>query len=101
MGSLPAELASNHAWKDSSASLLQIRFLLRQDCALNGANLQTDSAINAGVEIDPEESSALGVGTLARMDAGHRTGVDAICHPLADIGDDRVSHAATDSVAGF
>ena len=77
-----------------SADGLQLGPLLRQDRTLHRANLEADAAIDAGVEIDPVERRALAVGPLAGVDAGHRTGVDAIGHAFAHVGDDRVGHAA-------
>ena len=56
------------------------------------ADLQADAAIDTGVEIDPIERCALAVGAAAGIDAGHRAGIDAIGHTLADIGEDGVGH---------
>ena len=78
----------------SSLGLLQIGPFLGQDRPLDRADLKTDAAIDAGIEVNPEVGRSLAVGPFARVDAGHRAGINAISDALADVGDDRVGHGA-------
>ena len=78
--------------KIRSAALLKVRALLGQDGAFHRAHLQTDAAVDAGVEIDPVKVGALFVFSLTLIDAGHGAGIHTVGNALADIGDDRVGH---------
>ena len=68
--------------------------LLGEDRAFHRADLQTDPAINAGVEIDAVVLQTLLIAAGPGMDAGHRAGLNTIGHTHADLGDDAVGHQA-------
>jgi hypothetical protein len=75
-----------------SRRFLQIRALFCQDCAVNRANLKTDTAVNTGCKINPVPTGALGVFTGTIMDTAHGASIDTVCNALADIGDNGMSH---------
>tara|TARA_E500000178_G_scaffold331473_1_gene364404 strand:+ start:794 stop:967 length:174 start_codon:yes stop_codon:yes gene_type:complete len=54
--------------------------------------LETDTAIDAGIKINPVEVSSFLVFSLALLDTRDWTRVNAICHSLADVRDDGMSH---------
>ena len=80
-----------------SGSSLKIRPLFSENRSLDRAHLQTDPTIDAGVEIDPVELSSFLVATLAGLDAGDGTGIEAIGDAFADIGHDRMGHERIES----
>ena len=71
---------------------LEFRLLLWNDRPCHWADLEADAAVDAGVEINPIELGALGIGSAARVNASHRAGINAIGHAFADVGDDCVCH---------
>jgi hypothetical protein len=71
---------------------LEFRAFLGQDRSLDGTDLKADSAVDAGVEIDPVEIGTLLVFAVALIDASHGAGVDAIGNAFAHISNDGVSH---------
>ena len=77
-----------------SGSALEVRSFFSKDRSLHRADLEADAAIDAGVEINPEELSALFVATLSGLNTSHRASIEAIGDAFADIGHDRVGHGA-------
>ena len=71
---------------------MEFGLLLRNNRAGHWADLEADAAVDTGVEINPIELGALGLGAAARVDASHRAGINAIGHAFADVGDDCVCH---------
>ena len=59
---------------------MQGRLLLGENGPRHGTDLQADAAIDTGIEIDPIKARALKVRPLTWVDAGHRTGIDAVGH---------------------
>jgi len=57
------------------------------------ADLQADTAVNAGREIDPVPVCALLVFAGAFMDAGDWAGIDAVGNPFTDVRYDGVRHS--------
>ena len=55
--------------------------------------MQTDSAINAGREIDPVPVCSFGVFAWAFVNTGNRAGIDAICDAFTGIRYDRMRHS--------
>ena len=77
-----------------SGSALEVRPFFSKDRSLHRADLEADAAIDAGVEINPEELSALLVASLSGLNTSHRASIEAIGDAFADIGHDRVGHGA-------
>jgi hypothetical protein len=75
-----------------SGGALKVAPLLSQDGSFNWADLEADTAVNAGIEINPVELRPLFVATFAWLDTRDWTGIKAIRDSLADIRHDRVSH---------
>jgi hypothetical protein len=55
--------------------------------------LQANAAVDAGVKIDPIPIGSLLILTRTGMDAGDRTGSDAIGHTFASFGNNRMGHS--------
>ena len=75
-------------------SALEIRAFFSKNCTLHRTDLQTDAAVDAGIEINPVELGTFLVAALACLDAGDRTRIKAIGDAFADIGHDCVGHGA-------
>jgi hypothetical protein len=73
-------------------SFLQIRAFFSHDRAFHWADLQTNTAINAGREVNPIPRSPLLIFAGAVMNAGHWAGFHAIGNAFANIGDDSMCH---------
>jgi hypothetical protein len=74
-------------------AFLEVGSFLGKNRTLNWTHLKADPAINAGVKINPVKLCAFTVAPLAGLYTGDRAGINAICNALADISDDRMSHA--------
>ena len=71
---------------------LKIGTFFGQDRAIHRADLKTDAAVDAGVEVDPEKISTFLVLAFAGFDACHGAGIHTVGDSFADIRDDGVSH---------
>ena len=92
-GLIPASRACLVSFPNVRVSApLKIGAFFRQDRAINRADLQTNAAIDAGVEVDPVKIGALLVFAFTGVDACHRAGIDTVGDPFADIRNDGVSH---------
>jgi hypothetical protein len=73
---------------------LEIGLLFGNDGASYRTNLKANTAINAGIEINPIKSCAFRVGSLTRVDTSDWTGIDAVGHALTHVGKDGVGHGS-------
>lgn len=71
---------------------LQFGLFFWQDCTLYRADLNADTAVDAGVKIDPVPVSTFLVFTGAFVNTGNRTSVYAVGNALADVGNNGVGH---------
>jgi hypothetical protein len=71
---------------------LQIGAFFGQNRAFYGANLEANSAIDAGGEVDPVPVCAFGVFARAGMNASNGASIDAIGNAFAGIGNNGVGH---------
>ena len=92
-GLIPASRACLVSFPNVRVSApLKIGAFFRKDRAIHRADLKTDAAVDAGVEVDPEKIGALLVFAFTGVDACHRAGIDTVGDSFADIRDDGVSH---------
>ena len=75
-----------------SACFLEVGAFFGENGSLDRTNLQTDPTVDAGIKVDPIKICPLFVFPLSLVDAGHRTGINTIRDPFANIGHDRVGH---------
>ena len=83
---------NNELKERRSAHLLQVRPFLGKDGSLHRADLKTDSAVDAGIKVDPVVVGSLAVLATSLIDAGDRAGIDAVGDAFAHIAHDRVGH---------
>lgn len=79
--------------RDLARRVLEIRSLLWQDRPFNGADLQADSAINAGGKINPIPVGAFGIFARTFVNTGNRTGVHAVRDAFTGIRYNRMGHS--------
>jgi hypothetical protein len=73
--------------------LLQFRTLIWNDRLFDRTHLQTNTAVNAGIKINPKPISTLDIFARARVNASNRTSADAISNSLANIRNDSMWHS--------
>lgn len=81
--------------------LLQLGAFFGDDRAFHRTDLQTNATVNAGGKVNPIPIGALCIFTGSRMDAGNRTGIDAVGNAFAGIRNDRVRHRVLSEVISF
>jgi hypothetical protein len=67
---------------------LEVGAFFGDDCAFDGANLDTNSAVDTGRKIDPIPIGAFDIFSRSLVDAGHWTSGYAIRHTLTNISHD-------------
>jgi hypothetical protein len=72
--------------------ILQIGAFFGHDRALNGAHLQTNSAINARRKINPIPIRPFGVFARTGMNARDRTSINAISDAFTNVSNNRMGH---------
>jgi hypothetical protein len=73
-------------------SFLKVGAFFGKNRTLDGTHLQANRAVNAGLKVDPKPVCAFAVFAGAGMDAGDRTGGDAIGNTFTNFGDNGVGH---------
>ncbi len=76
----------------SRRSLLQLRPFIWNDRTFDRTHLQTNTAVNTGIKINPKPISTLDIFAGAGVNASNRTSADAISNSLANIRNDSVRH---------
>jgi hypothetical protein len=76
----------------SRGSLLQLGPLIWNDRLFDRTHLQTNTAVNAGIKINPKPISTLDIFAGAGVNASNRTSADAISNSLANIRNDSMWH---------
>jgi hypothetical protein len=76
----------------SRGSLLQLGPLIWNDRTCDRTHLQTNTAVNAGIKINPKPISTLDIFARAGVNASNRTSADAISNSLANIRNDSMWH---------
>jgi hypothetical protein len=74
--------------------LLQFWTFVWDDRIFDRTHLQTNAAVNAGIEVNPKPISAFDVFSGAGVNASNRTSADAISNSFADICNDSVRHVS-------
>jgi hypothetical protein len=78
----------------SSWGLLQFGTFVWDDRIFDWTHLQTNAAVNAGIEVNPKPICAFDVFAGAGMNASNWTSADAIGNSFADICNDSVRHVS-------
>lgn len=86
--SLPSTMSNEQLWR-----FLQIGSFFWNNCSFDWANLHTDSAINAGSEVNPVPVCAFGIFTRPFVNTGDWTSIDTISDAFTDVGNNGVWHS--------
>jgi hypothetical protein len=76
----------------SRGCLLQLRPFIWNDRLFDRTHLQTNTAVNAGIKINPKPISTLDIFAGTGVNASNRTSADAISNSLANIRNDSMWH---------
>ncbi len=73
---------------------MQFRAFFGDDRAFNWTDLQTNSTVDAGGEVDPIPIGSFGVFAGTFVNARDGAGINAICNAFTYVGNDRMRHGS-------
>jgi len=71
---------------------LQLRSFFGQNRPVNWANCEANTAVDAGIKVDPVPRCPFKIKSRRRLDAGDRTGRSTVRYSFTDISCDRIRH---------